>query len=51
MESGIYIRVDRQNVLLEDMTTEQRNEWLDGLDVDGLKRTIDILCNTIKEGR
>ena len=28
MNSGIYIRVERENVLLEDMTLDQRNEWL-----------------------
>lgn len=51
MESGIYIRVNRENILLEDMDPEQRHEWLNGLEVEGLIRTIDILCNTITNNK
>lgn len=47
MNSGIYIRVERQNVLLEDMTLDQRNEWLSELSNEGLIRTVNILCDTI----
>jgi hypothetical protein len=47
MNSGIYIRVERQNVLLEDMTSDQRNEWLSELSNEGLIRTVNILCDTI----
>lgn len=47
MNSGIYIRVNRENILLEDMDENQRHEWLDTLEREGLIRTIDILCNTI----
>lgn len=47
MNSGIYIRVERQNVLLEDMTLDQRNKWLSELSNEGLIRTVNILCDTI----
>lgn len=47
MNSGIYIRVERQNVLLEDMTSDQRNKWLSELSNEGLIRTVNILCDTI----
>lgn len=47
MESGIYIRVNRENILLEDMEPDQRHEWLNGLEKEGLIRTVDILCNVI----
>lgn len=47
MESGIYIRVNRENILLEDMEPEQRNEWLNDLEKEGLIRTVNILCNVI----
>ena len=47
MNSGIYIRVERQNVLLEDMTLDQRNEWLSELSNEGLIKTVNILCDTI----
>ena len=47
MNSGIYIRVERQNVLLEDMTLDQRNEWLSELSNERLMRTVNIICDTI----
>lgn len=47
MESGIYIRVDGENVLLEDMSFDEREEWLKTLEDEGLRRTIHILCNVI----
>lgn len=49
MESGIYIRVGRENLLLEEMTEEQRVEWLNGLEKDGLIRTINRLCDCLQQ--
>lgn len=49
MESGIYIRVDKQNLLLEEMTEEQRVEWLNSLEKNGLIRTINRLCDCLQQ--
>lgn len=49
MESGIYIRVGRENLLLEEMTEEQRVEWLSGLEKDGLIRTVNRLCDCLQQ--
>lgn len=49
MESGIYIRVDKKNVLLEQMTIDQRTEWLNSLDKSGLIRTINVLCACLQQ--
>lgn len=49
MESGIYIRVDKKNVLLEQMTVDQRTEWLNSLDKSGLIRTINVLCACLQQ--
>jgi hypothetical protein len=35
-------------VELENLTTQDREEWLKTLDTDGLFRTIELLCGTIK---
>lgn len=48
MESGIYIRVNNENVLLEDMSYDEREQWLKTLGDEGLRRTIHVLCNTIR---
>lgn len=48
MESGIYIRVDKKNMLLEQMTEEQRTEWLKTLSTEGLIRTVNILANVLQ---
>lgn len=48
MESGIYIRVDNENVLLEDMSYDEREQWLKTLEDEGLRRTVHVLCNTIR---
>lgn len=48
MNSGIYIRVDKKNMLLEQMTEEQRTEWLKTLSTDGLIRTVNILANVLQ---
>lgn len=49
IESGIWIRVGNKNVLLEDMNEIDRREWLLGLKIDGLLRTVEILCWIIKK--
>ena len=49
MESGIYIRVDKKNVLLEQMTIDPRTEWLNSLDKSGLIRTINVLCACLQQ--
>jgi hypothetical protein len=48
MNSGIYIRVRAENQLLEDMSKEERQLWLDDLDREALCRTIHILCDVIR---
>ena len=48
MNSGIYIRVDKENMLLEQMTEEQRTEWLKILSTEGLIRTVNILANVLQ---
>ena len=51
--SGIYIfekfegEDKEQPTTIEDCTETTRNKWLDSLDKDGLKRTVNILCETI----
>lgn len=47
MESGIYIRVGSENILLEDMTEAQRTVWLTSLEKDGLIRTVNRLCDCL----
>ena len=49
MKSRIYIRVDKKNVLLEQMTIDQRTEWLNSLDKSGLIRTINVLCACLQQ--
>ena len=36
MNSGIYIRVGKENKLLEETTIEERKEWLDSLNKEAL---------------
>ena len=47
-DSGIYIRVDAENVLLEDMSESKRKEWLNGLGNEALIRCIDRLCECLQ---
>lgn len=47
MNSGIYIRVNKENMLLEDLTKEELYNWLNTLDNEELKRTIELLCNCL----
>ena len=49
MNSGIYIRVDKENKLLEELTVEQRTEWLNSLDKSGLIKTINVLCACLQQ--
>lgn len=48
MNSGIYIRVDKENKLLEELTEEQRTEWLKTLNTEGLIRTVNRLANVLQ---
>lgn len=48
VESGIWIRVGREKILLEDMHPTDRKDWLLNLRPDGLLKTIEILCWTIR---
>lgn len=49
MNSGIYIRVGKENKLLEEMTIEERKEWLDSrnLNKENLYMIIDRLCEVL----
>ena len=49
MNSGVYIRVGKENVLLEQMEDEDREEWLSKFDNEGLKRVIKILCDALHD--
>lgn len=51
MESGIYIRYEKDNILLEDMTEAQRTVWLTSLEKDGLIRTVNRLCDCLNQYR
>ena len=48
MNSGIYIRVENKNLLLEDMSESDRLDWLSSLSKDGLIRTVNILSKCLK---
>ena len=48
-ESGIYIRVGKNNVLLEVLDPIERIEWFNGLEKDGLIRTVNLLCSVIED--
>ena len=47
MDSGIYIRVGKENKLLEELTSEERENWLEDLSRESLITTIHILCETL----
>lgn len=51
MNSGIYIRVNTQNILLENLCKEDRDNWLKELEKEGLIRTINVLCNVINQSK
>lgn len=49
MNSGIYIRVGKENKLLEQMTNEERHEWLEKFIIkEPLIKCIDILSQVLK---
>lgn len=48
MNSGIYIRVGKENILLEQLEDKDLLEFINTLDKDGLKRTIFILCEVLR---
>ena len=48
MNSGIYIRVGKESKLLEELTKDELYDWLNILDNDALKRTIEILSHCLK---
>ena len=45
--TGIYIRYNSENVLLENLPEEERTKWLSTLDTEGLIRTINILSGVL----
>ena len=47
MNSGIYIRVGSENELLECLEKEELLKFINGLNEDGLKRTIIRLCEVL----
>ena len=47
MDSGIYIRVGANNLLLENIDKETRENWLRGLTRKQLIDTIERLCEVI----
>lgn len=47
MNSGIYIRVGKENKLLEEMTIEERRKWLESLEKESLYIVIDRLCEVL----
>ena len=45
--TGIYIRYNSENVLLENLPEEERTKWLSTLDTEGLIRTVNILSGVL----
>ena len=45
--TGIYIRYNSENVLLENLPEEERTKWLSTLDIEGLIRTVNILSRVL----
>lgn len=48
-ETGIYIRVGKDNVLLEDLNEIERTLWLESLSEKGLIRTVNRCCDVIED--
>ena len=48
-ETGIYIRVGKDNVLLEDLDEIERTLWLQSLSENGLIRTVNRCCDVIED--
>lgn len=49
INTGLYVRIGTENVLLEDLSEKDLADFLNQLTEEGLKRTIALLCSTIKE--
>lgn len=48
-ETGIYIRVGKDDVLLENLNEIERTLWLEGLSEKGLIKTVNICCDVIED--
>ena len=48
-ETGIYIRVGKEDVLLENLNEIERTLWLEGLSEKGLIKTVNICCDVIED--
>ena len=48
-ETGIYIRVGKDNILLEDLDEIERTLWLQSLSENGLIRTVNRCCDVIED--
>lgn len=48
-ETGIYIRVGKENVLLENLDEIERTLWLQSLSENGLIRTVNRCCDVIED--
>lgn len=46
-ETGIFIRVGKEDVLLENLNEIERTLWLEGLSERGLINTVNICCDVI----
>ena len=46
-ETGIFIRVGKNDVLLENLDEIERTIWLEGLSEQGLINTVNICCDVI----
>jgi hypothetical protein len=46
-ETGIFIRVGKDDVLLENLDELERTIWLEGLSEKGLINTVNICCDVI----
>lgn len=48
-ETGIFIRVGKEDVLLENLNVIERTLWLEGLSEKGLINTVNICCDVIED--
>ena len=48
-ETGIYIRVGKDDVLLENLNEMERTLWLEGLSKTGLINTVNRCCDVIED--
>lgn len=47
--TGIYIRVKNNDVLLEDLDEVERTLWLESLSQEGLIKTVNRCCDVIED--